>query len=112
MAQFDLVALSSIALSVLALYESYRKWGRKGQNLSLLLLVLAALQTALLLQLIAPWGQLSRAQWTAVLAGGVGGCALGLLNLDLPDYAESATVLISLLALLQVLATSGIIRLP
>ena len=111
MTQFDLVALSSIALVVLALYENYRRWGRRGQILSLVLLGLATLQAAWLLHLISPWGALDVEQWTVTLAGMIACTALGLLSLNPSEYAKSAMALILVVSLLQLLYTSGIIRL-
>ena len=117
MAQFDLVALSSIALFVLALYEVYRNWNRKGQSLSFVLLALAALQAAWLLQFLPPWGSLDLKSWTAVSAGMIACVALGLSSLRLSNASTGSrpeavlpTVFVLILSLWQLLHVSGILN--
>lgn len=109
MAQFDLMALSSIALLALAFYQSLRSWDRKERMLSLPLLIVALLQAAWLMQFLGPWGNLDINTWAVVTAGMIACLALGLLTMDLAGYAESATLLILIIALGQLLFGSGIL---
>jgi hypothetical protein len=111
MRQFDLMALASIALLALAILEAYRNYTGKGLLLSLLLLALSLLQVLWVLRFTPPWGKLDVETWTVITAGMICCTSLGLLNLDLRGYTESAAILIVLVALLQLLLGSGIIKL-
>ncbi len=112
MARFDMMALASIALLALSIFEAYRNWDRKGLLLSLLLLALSLLQVLWLLRFMAPWGHLGVEAWTVVLAGMICCTSLGLLRLDLSNYTQSGAVLIAIVSLLQLAFGSGILKIP
>jgi hypothetical protein len=108
-AQFDLMALSSIALLALATYEAYRCWDTTAMVLSLFMLALGLLQAAFMLQFVAPWGAMTISNWTTTLAGMVFCLALSLLTMDLANYARSANILILIVTAAQFLVGAGIV---
>lgn len=111
-AQFDVMALASIALLALSLYQAWRNYDRKEMILSMVLLAVSLLQVAWVMTFMSPWGALDVDTWIVVTAGMMACLALGLLSMNLRDYAESASVVIALLALAQLLVGSGILMLP
>jgi len=111
MARFDMIALASIALLALAIFEAYRNWGGKGMLLSLLLLALSLLQVLWLLRFMRPWGRFSVEVWTVILAGMICCTSLGLLHMNLSSYTRLGAVLMVIVSLLQLAFGSGILKL-
>ena len=107
--RFDLLSLAGIALLALSLFEAYRSVDEKGFALSLVLPGLSLLQVLWRLRVISPWGRLNVEVWTVILAGMIGCTALGLLQLERPEPRKLVPLLLTFIALAQLLAGSGIL---